>query len=78
MSLKVLVPIREVNRGLGNVSHLWRCVCLLRSPSDPVFDWFATSYVRKVRDGLEIRFLEDVWASTSPLCVSFERLFLIS
>lgn len=41
-------------------------------------NWFFSTYVKRLRDGHKTRFLHDVWVDTTQLCVSFERLSLIS
>lgn len=64
--------------GLSRVSQWWRGISLLRSPLDVGYDWFVVSCVQRFRDGQKIRFLHDVWVDATPLCVSFERLFLVS
>lgn len=59
------------------VSHWWIGVSLLESSPNQKPNWFSSSYVNMVGDGQKTRFWHEVWVVTSPLCVSFERLFLI-
>lgn len=59
-------------------SYCLKDVPLLGSTVDHQVDLFIYSCYKVVGDRLKTRFFRDVWAGHNLLCVSFDRLFLIS
>jgi hypothetical protein len=57
-------------------STWWKDICSIGTNLDR--NWFLESVAKKMRNGEQTRFWEDVWVGNSTLCDRFPRLFSIS